>query len=107
MNFEAKRKIDTFGRVSIPIDFRSYYNIGTDEKIVLLSVRDGIQIAKADLFITELLSESNLAAIDKLGRLVIPLAFRREFNIKPYDTLHIVANETCMTVFKAVSNSDN
>ena len=59
MKFEIKRKIDELGRIVLPIDMRNYYEIGSGDTVVLLPVREGIQIAKADLFILNQLPNSS------------------------------------------------
>ena len=100
MKFEIKRKIDKLGRIGIPIDFRNYYEIKCGDTIVLLAIRNGIQIAKSDLFIPELTPKETTVSVDKLGRIVIPQAFRQFFNLKPQDTIHIVPNETCISIYK-------
>ena len=51
MKFETKRKIDVLGRIVLPIDMRYYYEIANGDRVVLLPVCEGIQIAKADLCI--------------------------------------------------------
>ena len=53
MKFEIKRKIDDLGRLCIPVAFRDYYGIGSGDRVVLLSVRNGVQIAKAEFFVPE------------------------------------------------------
>ena len=107
MKFEMKRKIDELGRIVLPIDLRNYYDIATGDTVVLLPVRDGIQVAKADLFILNQLPKDVTACVDELGRIVIPSAFRKQFGFEPKDTICIVPNETCMLMHKAKTNSQD
>jgi len=100
MKFEIKRKIDELGRIVLPIDLRNYYEIGSGDTVVLLPVREGIQIAKADLFILNQLPNDVVVTVDELGRIVIPSAFRKQFGLESKDTMCIVPNETCMLIYK-------
>ena len=100
MKFEIKRKIDDLGRLCIPVAFRDYYGIGSGDRVVLLSVRNGVQIAKAEFFVPEQIPRGATVSVDRFGRIVIPCAFRREFVFMSHDTLCIVPNETCMLVYK-------
>ena len=100
MKFEISKKIDALGRLVIPIDLRNYYGYENREPLVLLSVRNGIQIAKSDLFITEKLCRDSIITIDGLGRIVIPRSFRKKHGFMPYNTLRIVPNETCISIYK-------
>ena len=74
MKFEMKRKIDELGRLVLPIDMRNYYEIANGDSVVLLPVREGIQIAKTDLFILNQLPSDIVVTVDELGRIVIPSA---------------------------------
>ena len=65
MKFEIKRKIDELGRIVLPIDLRNYYEIGSGDTVVLLPVREGIQIAKADLFILNQLPNDVVVTVDE------------------------------------------
>lgn len=100
MKFEMKRKIDEFGRIVLPIDLRNYYGIASGDKVVLLPVREGIQIAKAEYFIMNRLPQDMAVTVDELGRIVIPSAFRKQFQFEPKDVLCLVPNETCMLMYK-------
>lgn len=100
MKFEIKRKIDELGRIVLPIDLRRYYGIENGDTIVLLPVRDGIQVAKADYFILNQLSPEMAATIDELGRFVMPSTFRTQYHIEPKDTINIVPHETCILLYK-------
>ena len=100
MKFETKRKIDELGRIVLPIDMRNYYEIANGDRVVLLPVREGIQIAKADLFILNKLTREVVVTVDVLGRIVIPSALRKQFGFEPKDTMCILPNETCMLMYK-------
>ena len=101
MKFELKRKIDNLGRFVIPVDLRTYYGITQGDTLIILPVRDGIQIAKSEYFIMEELTDvETIVAIDSLGRLIIPSAFRNQYHFKPQDILSIVPHETCMMIYK-------
>ena len=100
MEFEMKRKIDELGRIVLPIDMRTYYEIASGDSVVLLPVREGIQIAKADLFILNQLPKDVTVSVDELGRIVIPAVFRKQFGLEAKDTMCIVPNETCMLMYK-------
>ena len=100
MKFEMKRKIDELGRIVLPIDMRNYYKIANGDSVVLLPVREGIQIAKTDLFILNQLPNDVVVTVDELGRIVIPSAFRKQFGLEAKDTMCIVPNETCMLIYK-------
>ena len=100
MKFETKRKIDELGRIVLPIDMRNYYEIANGDRVVLLPVREGIQIAKADLFILNKLPSEVVVTVDVLGRIVIPSAIRKQFGFEPKDTMCILPNETCMLMYK-------
>ena len=100
MKFEIKRKIDELGRIVLPIDMRNYYEIGSGDTVVLLPVREGIQIAKTDLFILNQLPSDIVVTVDELGRIVIPSALRKQFGFEPKDTMCILPNETCMLMYK-------
>ena len=100
MKFEMKRKIDELGRIVLPIDMRTYYEIASGDSVVLLPVREGIQIAKADLFILNKLPREVVVTVDVLGRIVIPSALRKQFGFEPKDTMCILPNETCMLMYK-------
>jgi bifunctional DNA-binding transcriptional regulator/antitoxin component of YhaV-PrlF toxin-antitoxin module len=100
MNFEIKRKIDELGRLVLPIDLRRYYGIESGDTIILLPVREGIQIAKAEFFIMNQLPQDVATKVDDLGRIVIPLVFRNQYKILPKDTMCLVPNETCMLMLK-------
>lgn len=100
MKFETKRKIDELGRIVLPIDMRNYYEIANGDRVVLLPVREGIQIAKADLFILNKLPREVVVTVDVLGRIVIPSAIRKQFGFEPKDTMCILPNETCMLMYK-------
>lgn len=103
MKFEIKRKIDELGRIVLPIDLRNYYEIGSGDTVVLLPVREGVQIAKADLFILNQLPKDVTASVDELGRIVIPSVFRKQFDLEAKDTMCIVPHETCMLMYKEKS----
>ena len=77
MKFEMKRKIDGLGRIVLPIDLRNYYGISNGDKVVLLTVREGIQIAKAEYFIMSQISKDMLVSVDELGRILIPAVFTK------------------------------
>ena len=100
MKFEIKRKIDELGRIVLPIDLRRYYGIENGDTIVLLPVRDGIQVAKADYFIVNQLSTEMAVVVDELGRFVMPATFRTQYHIEAKDTLCIVPHETCLLLYK-------
>ena len=100
MKFEIKRKIDELGRIVLPIDLRNYYEIGSGDIVVLLPVREGVQIAKADLFILNQLPKDVTVSVDELGRIVIPAVFRKQFGLEAKDTMCIVPHETCMLMYK-------
>ena len=100
MKFEMKRKIDELGRIVLPIDLRNYYGIKSGDTVVLLPVREGIQLAKAEYFIMNQISEDMAVNIDELGRIVIPSVFRKQFSLEAKDTMCIVPNETCMLMYK-------
>ena len=100
MKFEMKRKIDELGRIVLPIDMRNYYKIANGDSVVLLPVREGIQIAKADLFILNKLPREVVVTVDVLGRIVSPSALRKQFGFEPKDTVCILPNETCMLMYK-------
>lgn len=51
MKFELKRKIDELGRIVLPAELRNYYEISSGETVVLLPVRNGIQLRKRIIFI--------------------------------------------------------
>ena len=89
MKFEIKRKIDELGRIVLPIDMRNYYEIGSGDTVVLLPVREGIQIAKADLFILNQLPNDVVVTVDELGRIVLPIELRRTLDISERDELEI------------------
>ena len=103
MKFEIKRKIDELGRIVLPIDLRNYYEIGSGDTVVLLPVREGVQIAKADLFILNQLPKDVTVDVDELGRIVIPSVFRKQFVLEAKDTMCIVPHETCMLMYKEKS----
>ena len=103
MKFEIKRKIDELGRIVLPIDLRNYYEIESGDTVVLLPVRNGVQIAKADLFILNQLPKDVSVSVDELGRIVIPAVFRKQFGLEAKDTMCIVPNETCMLMYKEKS----
>lgn len=105
MKFEMKRKIDELGRLVLPIDLRNYYGIASGDTVVLLPVREGIQIAKAEYFIMNELPENVTATVDELGRIVIPSAFRNQFGFVPKDTLCLVPHETCILMYKGVQTN--
>lgn len=44
---------------------------------------------------------TNFREIDKAGRIVISKDIRNHLNIKPGDTLHIEADDECITIKKA------
>ncbi|MBE6694953.1 MAG: hypothetical protein E7587_00720 [Ruminococcaceae bacterium] len=46
MTFKIIQKIDELGRILLPIHLREYYEIAAGDTVVLLSAREGIQIAK-------------------------------------------------------------
>lgn len=101
MNFELKRKIDNLGRIVIPVDLRTYYGITQGETLIVLPVREGIQIAKSEYFIMEELPNiESIVTIDSLGRVIIPSAFRNQYHFKSQDILSIVPHETCMMIYK-------
>lgn len=100
MKFEMKRKIDELGRLVLPIDMRTYYEIASGDSVVLLPVREGIQIAKADLFILNHLPNDLVVTVDELGRIVIPVTIRKQFEFEAKDTMCILPNETCMLMYK-------
>ena len=64
MKFEMKRKIDELGRIVLPIDLRRYYGIESGDTIVLLPVREGIQVAKSDYFIMNQLPTEMAVTVD-------------------------------------------
>ncbi len=103
MKFEIKRKIDELGRIVLPIDLRNYYEIKSGDTVVLLPVREGVQIAKADLFILNQLPKDVTVSVDELGRIVIPSVFRKQFGLVAKDTMCIVPHETCMLMSKEKS----
>ena len=100
MKFEMKRKIDELGRIVLPIDMRNYYEIVNGDSVVLLPVREGIQIAKTDLFILNQMPQDIVVKVDELGRIIIPSAIRKQFGFEPKDTMCILPNETCMLMYK-------
>ena len=101
MKFELKRKIDNLGRIVIPVDLRIYYGITQGETLIILPVRDGIQIAKSEYFIMEELPDiESIVKIDSLGRLIIPSVFRNQYHFNSQDILSIVPHETCMMIYK-------
>ena len=106
MKFEMKRKIDELGRIVLPIDLRRYYGIDNGDTIVLLPVREGIQVAKADYFILNQLPTEMAVNIDELGRFVMPSSFRTQYHIDAKDTLCIVPHETCMLLHKEDSTKE-
>lgn len=103
MKFEIKRKIDELGRIVLPIDLRNYYEIESGDTVVLLPVRNGVQIAKADLFILNQLPKDVTVSVDELGRIVVPAVFRKQFDLEAKDTMCIVPHETCMLMYKEKS----
>ena len=106
MKFELKRKIDNLGRIVIPVDLRTYYGITQGETLIILPVRDGIQIAKSEYFIMEELPDiESIVKIDSLGRLIIPSVFRNQYHFNSQDILSIVPHETCMLIYKDDSSS--
>ena len=108
MKFEMKRKIDELGRIVLPIDLRRYYGIENGDTIVLLPVRDGIQVAKTDYFVLNQLPAEMTVAVDELGRFVMPSLFRTQYHIEPKDTINIVPHETCMLLYKEnISKEDD
>lgn len=101
MKFEMKRKIDELGRVVLPIDLRNYYGITHGDEVVLLPVRGGIQIAKAEFFIMDQLPKDVTVHVDELGRIIIPSVFRKQYGLEAKDTLCIEPHETCMLIYKS------
>lgn len=101
MKFELKRKIDELGRIVLPAELRNYYEISSGETVVLLPVRNGIQVAKTDYFHINQLPEDSAVCVDELGRIVIPTELRKQFNLTPKDVLYFVPNETCMLMQKS------
>ena len=89
MKFEMKRKIDELGRIVLPIDLRNYYGIKSGDKVVLLPVREGIQLAKAEYFIMNQISEDMAVNVDELGRIVIPKEMRKKMDIANSDPVEI------------------
>ena len=106
MKFEMKRKIDELGRIVLPIDLRRYYGIKSGDSIVLLPVREGIQVAKADYFIMNQLPTEMAVTVDELGRFVMPSSFRTQYHIEAKDTLCILPYETCMLLHKEESSKE-
>ena len=106
MKFELKRKIDELGRIVLPIDLRRYYGIESGDTIVLLPVREGIQVAKADYFIMNQLPTEMAVTVDELGRFVMPSSFRTQYHIEAKDTLCIIPHETCMLLHKDESTKE-
>ena len=106
MKFEMKRKIDELGRIVLPIDLRRYYGIDNGDTIVLLPVREGIQVAKADYFILNQLPTEMAVTVDELGRFVMPSSFRTQYHIEAKDTLCIIPHEACMLLHKDESTEE-
>ena len=100
MKFEMKRKIDNLGRIILPVDLQNYYGIAHGDTMIILPVRDGIQIAKSEDFIMDQLPDGVIATIDTLGRFVIPSVFRNQYQFNPEDVLCIVPHETCILIYK-------
>lgn len=101
MKFELKRKIDNLGRIVIPVDLRIYYGMTQGDTLIILPVRNGIQIAKSEYFIMEELPDiESIVTVDSLGRLIIPSVFRNQYHFNSQDILSIVPHETCMMIYK-------
>jgi AbrB family looped-hinge helix DNA binding protein len=101
MKFELQRKMDSIGRIVIPADLRNYYDMKPGSTVVILPVRDGIQIAKSEYFIMEELSDVEVVlTIDSTGRFRIPCAFKKLYHFNPQNILSIVPYETCMLIYK-------
>jgi bifunctional DNA-binding transcriptional regulator/antitoxin component of YhaV-PrlF toxin-antitoxin module len=101
MKFEMKRKIDNLGRIVLPVDLQNYYGIAHGDTLIILPVRDGIQIANSEYFIMDELTDVEaIVTIDSLGRFIIPSVFRNQYHFKPQDILSIVPHETCMLIYK-------
>ncbi len=105
MNFEIKRKIDVLGRIVIPVELRRYYEIANGDTVVFLAAREGIQVAKADNFILSETPKNSVAVVDEIGRIIIPIALRKQFKLEANDFLRFVLNETCMLICKDKSQT--
>ena len=100
MTFKIIQKIDELGRILLPIHLREYYEIAAGDTVVLLSAREGIQIAKTEYFFMDQTPKDAIVSIDELGRITIPISLRNQFKIKVSDALTFVMNETCMLIYK-------
>ena len=100
MKFEMKRKLDDFGRITLPLDLWEYYGIKSGEPAILLSLRKGIQIAPSEYFIMEQVPDDSIITIDESGRCEIPTVFKNQYHFEAEDTLCILSGETCILMYK-------
>ena len=100
MNLEIKRKIDKLGRIVLPAKLKKHYQIANGDNVVLLPVRNGIQIAKTEYFLVDKLPKEAIVSVDELGRITIPISLRTLFNIDSADIITFALRETCMLIHK-------
>lgn len=106
MKFEMRRKIDELGRIVVPQDIRDYYGIGDGDTVVLIPIKEGIQVVKTEPFLVGQLPRSITATVDGNGRMVVPAFFRNYYRFSPKDTVSFIPSESCVVMVKAPVGTD-
>lgn len=89
------RKVDEFGRVVLPQEFRSKLGINKKEKLEMYKKQDTIFIGKA-----EIENSTVSRKIDDLARIVMPKEWRDELEINFKDSVEIALDKKMITVKK-------
>ena len=104
MKFEMRRKIDEFGRIVVPQDIRDYYGIGDGDTVVLIPIKEGIQVVKTEPFLVGQLPRSITATVDGNGRMVVPAFFRNYYRFSLHAILQCFYGYIKINIFSAGKN---
>ena len=96
------RRVDSLGRILVPMEFRKELGLEKDVKIEIEVLRDGMLIQAAQHAAG---NASQVAArrIDNLGRVNIPVAARRALGITYHDELEMFLLRSGMFIRKKVA----
>jgi bifunctional DNA-binding transcriptional regulator/antitoxin component of YhaV-PrlF toxin-antitoxin module len=95
-----KTKIDTYGKIIIPTRLLKRYGIAGNSPVVLLPVRDGIQISNTNNFIMDQTPEDEIVTVDQSGGFAIPSHFQSRYKFEAKDVLRIARRKTCILIYK-------
>lgn len=98
------RRIENVGRIVIPMEYRKVLGIEPKDPLEMLIIENKIVLRKYDKDSASNDSTGVVRNIENVGRIVIPMEFRKVLNISAQDLIEISIENSCIVLSKYEPN---